>query len=192
MAVTLAQGAGHGSAFLSGSTGLRRTLRGGYESPGKLIGWAGLVQGSLTLLAASALLLDHAMSSLDFVVVGRSGSLQLLVVYLTLVTFKAEGEDAVVAAALLVLLPALTPPSPLRCRDALHDSRKGLPGATQLGGFAKQLGTLVPDRFAIVLFAAAAVFADFVVILVVAKRHGSGFAPIVGRHRHRRLSPLSM
>ena len=112
----LAQGVGCGLAYLSGSTGLRRTFRGGYESPGKLIGWAGLVQGSLTLLAASALLLDHAMSSLDFVVVGRSGSLQLLVVYLTLVTFKAEGEDAVVAAALLVLLPALTPPSPLRCR----------------------------------------------------------------------------
>ena len=42
------------------------------------------------------------------------------------------------------------------------------------------------------LFAAAAVFADFVVILVVAERHSSGFAPIVGRHRHRRLSPLSM
>ena len=44
----------------SGSTGLRRTSRGGYESPGRLIGWARLVLSCLLLGGSSLVALMPA------------------------------------------------------------------------------------------------------------------------------------
>ena len=86
------------------------------------------------------------MSSPDFVAIGRGGSLQSLPICLTPVTFKAEDEDATVAAALLVLLLAPTPPSPLRCRAGearIMALACGLLGALLSGWFASQLGALL-------------------------------------------------
>ena len=47
-------------AVRSGSTGLRRTSRGGYESPGRLIGWARLVLSCLLLGGSSLVALMPA------------------------------------------------------------------------------------------------------------------------------------
>ena len=90
----------------------------------------------------------------------RCALLQSLVVFPTLVTFKAEDEDAAVAAALLVLLPAPTPSSPLQCRAGVAHIMAlacGLHGAPLSGCGTLQLGALVPYRFAVVLFVVAAV-----------------------------------
>ena len=107
----------------------------------------------------------------------------------------ADNENAVVAAASLVLLLAPTSLSPLRCRAGVAHIVAlacALHGAPLSGCLPYNSALFAPLRLVIVHFVVAAMLFELTVVLVSATRHGSGFAPIVGRHHHRRLVLLTM